>query len=201
MVELCPELKDCIVDIGNGICLIKNKFLTTIYIRSENDEDLYNKPYRVRRELAQKYLEEENFDSFIFIHERPFRLEALVEVLFSIKKEDLFRIVEYVWTDSEGPCVNLEVWKYIFNYCEELGVLEDSKKDLPEKFTIYRGTRAGIEDIGISWTLDASVAKMFSERFYTKRTNKQPIVKIKEVKKEDIFLFTDARGEKEVILK
>lgn len=201
MVELCPELKDCIVDIGNGIRLIKNKFLTTVYIRSGNDEDLYNKPYRVRRELAQKYLEEENFDSFIFIHERPFRLEALVEVLFSIKKEDLFRIVEYVWTDSEGPCVNLEVWKYIFNYCEELGVLEDSKKDLPEKFTIYRGTRAGIEDIGISWTLDASVAKMFSERFYTKRTNKQPIVKIKEVKKEDIFLFTDARGEKEVILK
>lgn len=201
MVELCPELKDCIVDIGNGIRLIKNKFLTTVYIKSGNDEDLYNKPYRVRRELAQKYLEEENFDSFIFIHERPFRLEALVEVLFSIKKEDLFRIVEYVWTDSEGPCVNLEVWKYIFNYCEELGVLEDSKKDLPEKFTIYRGTRAGIEDIGISWTLDASVAKMFSERFYTKRTNKQPIVKIKEVKKEDIFLFTDARGEKEVILK
>lgn len=201
MVELCPELKDCIVDIGNGIRLIKNKFLTTVYIKSGNDEDLYNKPYRVRRELAQKYLEEENFDSFIFIHERPFRLEALVEVLFSIKKEDLFRIVEYVWTDLEGPCVNLEVWKYIFNYCEELGVLEDSKKDLPEKFTIYRGTRAGIEDIGISWTLDASVAKMFSERFYTKRTNKQPIVKIKEVKKEDIFLFTDARGEKEVILK
>lgn len=201
MVELCPELKDCIVDIGNGIRLIKNKFLTTVYIRSGNDEDLYNKPYRVRRELAQKYLEEENFDSFIFIHERPFRLEALIEVLFSIKKEDLFRIVEYVWTDSEGPCVNLEVWKYIFNYCEELGVLEDSKRDLPEKFTIYRGTRAGIEDIGISWTLDASVAKMFSERFYTKRTNKQPIVKVKEVKKEDIFLFTDARGEKEVILK
>lgn len=201
MVELCPELKDCIVDIGNGIRLIKNKFLTTIYIRSENDEDLYNKPYRVRRELAQKYLEEENFDSFIFIHERPFRLEALVEVLFSIKKEDLFRIVEYVWTDSEDPCVNLEVWKYIFNYCEELGVLEDSKRDLPEKFTIYRGTRAGIEDIGISWTLDASVAKVFSERFYTKRTDKQPIVKVKEVKKEDIFLFTDARGEKEVILK
>ena len=58
-----------------------------------------------------------------------------------------------------------------------------------------------IVDIGISWTLDASVAKMFSERFYTKRTNKQPIVKVKEVKKEDIFLFTDARGEKEVILK
>lgn len=201
MVELCPELKDCVVDIGNGIRLIKNKFLTTVYIKSGNDEDLYNKPYRVRRELAQKYLEEENFDSFIFIHERPFRLEALIEVLFSIKKEDLFRIVEYVWTDSEGPCVNLEVWKYIFNYCEELGVLEDSKKDLPEKFTIYRGTRAGIEDIGISWTLDASVAKMFSERFYTKRTNKQPIVKVKEVKKEDIFLFTDARGEKEVILK
>ena len=201
MVELCPELKNCIVDIGNGICLIKNKFLTTIYIRSENDEDLYNKPHRVRRELAQKYLEEENFDSFIFIHERPFRLEALIEILFSIKKEDLFRIVEYVWTDSEDPCVNLEVWKYIFNYCEELGVLEDSKRDLPEKFTIYRGTRAGIEDIGISWTLDASVAKMFSERFYTKRTDKQPIVKVKEVKKEDIFLFTDARGEKEVILK
>lgn len=201
MVELCPELKDCIVDIGNGIRLIKNKFLTTVYIRSGNDEDLYNKPYRVRRELAQKYLEEENFNSFIFIHERPFRLEALVEVLFSIKKEDLFQIVEYVWTDSEDPCVNLEVWKYIFNYCEELGVLEDSKKDLPEKFTIYRGTRAGVEDNGISWTLDASVAKMFSERFYTKRTDKQPIVKVKEVKKEDIFLFTDARGEKEVILK
>lgn len=201
MVELCPELKDCIVDIGNGIRLIKNKFLTTVYIRSGNDEDLYNKPYRVRRELAQKYLEEENFDSFIFIHERPFRLEALVEVLFSIKKEDLFRIVEYVWTDSEDPCVNLEVWKYIFNYCEELGVLEDSKRNLPEKFTIYRGTRAGIEDTGISWTLDASVAKMFSERFYTKRADKQPIVKVKEVKKEDIFLFTDARGEKEVILK
>lgn len=53
MVELCPELKDCIVDIGNGIRLIKNKFLTTVYIRSGNDEDLYNKPYRVRRELAQ----------------------------------------------------------------------------------------------------------------------------------------------------
>ena len=93
MVELCPELKDCIVDIGNGIRLIKNKFLTTIYIRSENDEDLYNKSYRVRRELAQKYLEEENFDSFIFIHERPFRLEALVEVLFSIKSEKIIFVI------------------------------------------------------------------------------------------------------------
>lgn len=201
MSKLDSELQKCLFQLSGDIRFIKNKFLTTIYMESDMDELLYNKPYRQRRALAEKALCDKDFQKYVYLHERPFRLQALVEVLYNIKKEELFDLVEWVWIDSEDPCVNLEVWKLIFQYCDSLGVLDASKNGLPNEITIYRGTRKGIKDKGISWTLDRNVAKKFSERFFTKKTTNEPLVKEKVVKKSDIWFYTDGRGEKEIVLK
>lgn len=198
MVALDPELKSHIVKNGN-MTFIKHPLLVTVYMNSEMENEIYNRMFQNKKRRLSKFLEEKNYEVYLYMHERAFRFEALLKILPSLENEDLFDLVEYVWIDSENPYVNIKEWKLLFYMCENLGLFEDSKKDLPETFTIYRGTKKGIVDEGISWTTDREVAKKFSERFL--KPGEEPLIKEKVVSKKDIFFYTDGRNEKEVIIK
>ena len=72
---------------------------------------------------------------------------------------------------------------------------------LPEQITVYRGyseenVKAGMtKRRGLSWTTDYGKALWFASRF-----NHPPIVLQATAPKELIYMYTDVRGEKEVVI-
>lgn len=180
---------------------IKHPLICTLYLGSDQEKELLNKALEKRLELSQSLLEKEDFFGYLTLIERPFRFSEMFKHFFDIKKEDLAQIVEWVWIDSEDPCVNLEAWELIFNHCQGMKVFEESKKELPSgKFKVYRGTKEGVEDKGISWTLNKEIAEFFANRYFTKKIDGAPLIKEMEITKEDVLFYTNKRNEEEVII-
>ena len=67
-------------------------------------------------------------------------------------------------------------------------------RSLPELVTIYRGCQKGINENGLSWSLDKSKAEFFANRF-----GKKGIILERTVSKNDIVAVLTGRGESEVI--
>ena len=196
-MELIKELKNSLEEIGK-FTFIKNRYLCTIYANSDFENKLYNESYKKRKKAAEELLEKKEYLAYLTLVERPFRFEALSEIFFEIPVERLFNIIEYVWCDSENPGINASSWKILFEYTKRLGIYEDSKKNLPEKLTVYRGCRD--KKNGLSWTKSYKTAKFFSERNYTSENKGTPTILKKVVKKKDILFYTNLRGEEEIIL-
>ena len=65
---------------------------------------------------------------------------------------------------------------------------------LPEFVKIYRGCQKGLNENGLSWTLNKEKAKFFANRF-----SKEGIILEREIPKLDIIAVLTGRGESEVI--
>ena len=67
---------------------------------------------------------------------------------------------------------------------------------LPDEIVVYRGLQGKkAKAKGFSWTTDEWRARWFANRWKT-----QNKVFRAKIRKEDVFMYTDARNEKEVIL-
>ncbi|MCG3884133.1 hypothetical protein I3271_05485 [Photobacterium leiognathi] len=133
-----------------------------------------------------------DYASILHLVERPFRLEYAIKYLHLVSDFEYWDIVDYVWTDSENPSVNLDLWERIFSNRKYSNPSLKSKtvNTLPKEVTIYRGGNHK----GLSWTLDKSQAEWFAKRFDSNQT-----VMIATVNKADILHYTDSRGEQEIV--
>lgn len=110
-------------------------------------------------------------------------------------------LVKYVWINTEFPHQTpTEELLALFEgvrkdfLMEELDYADYEK--LPEEMTVYRGLQGPKAKVrGLSWTLDPAVASWFAQRF-----NKAGRVFEARIRKKDVLFFTDACGEKEVVL-
>ena len=151
---------------------------------------------------VKKALENKKYDSYVWLHERPYRIEAFQEIEHLLSDTAYWKLVADIWTDTENQWQNYEEWKqllsskrssrhYLMNE-EEFNLLQS----LPENVVIYRGCQKGINEHGLSWTLDKSIAQWFSTRL---DRDGEPIVLEKTVPKSDIIAVFTGRGESEVI--
>jgi len=145
---------------------------------------LVNERYRHKLKELEAAKEAGDWDQFVWLHARPYRLNALLEA-----KEITPEMITEVWIDAESPGINRDVWLMLF-----ARIPNDSLDKLPEKLTIYRGTVPEDEN-GISWTLDRKTAEFFAKRF----NNGNGIVKTLEIAKEDALFYSNDRGEQEII--
>ena len=67
---------------------------------------------------------------------------------------------------------------------------------LPNAFKIYRGCIEGLNEGGLSWTLDKSRAEFFANRF-----GKHGIVKQRTINKPEIIAYLNGRSEQEIIIR
>jgi hypothetical protein len=67
-------------------------------------------------------------------------------------------------------------------------------RSLPEEVTIYRGCQEGLNENGLSWTLDKSKAEFFANRF-----GKKGIILERKIPKSEIVALLTVRGETEII--
>lgn len=154
---------------------------------------------------------------YVFLHERPYRPEALAHIMggmetFKLEAPEFCRLALDVWTDTESPHQSYDFWRQVWNkyplYRYRLAMSSEEHNrfgDLPDWLTIYRGI--GFEDTpqgsvtesaaaeGFSWTLSKERAVWFAKRF-----NRFPYVVSSQVYKEDIIGPLMSRGEDEIIV-
>jgi len=135
------------------------------------------------------------------------KLYYLYHLKNTISKNEFSTLLNYWWILTEFPNQHpLWMLKIMFEYADRTKLLEGYEKEfaaLPSKIKVYRG----VQDIvsinkkmkirSFSWTTDKEKAKWFSKRWRKDGSGKLYSALIS---KEDVFMYSNGRGEKEIIL-
>ena len=199
--ELLPELKASIIDGG----LFNRKSIQHPLVIGDigmMPNSYYNNQLKRKQERLKEFENNNEFESYLFLIEKPFRLIFFSELVKQNKIKKLskkyWKILSSLWTGSENIFQNKDLWNDLLKDKTNANYFM-SKSDLKffnsleNEFIVYR--RYSQWENGYSYTLDKEKAVWFSERF-----GQNGIVKERWVRKEDVFAFTNSRDEKEIIL-
>lgn len=159
-----------------------------------------NAYYLQKKKDLEIALAEKNFNRVVYLHERPYRLQAFIQIAHHLSNTKYWSILSGIWTDTENQWQNLEQWKELLsaNRSSRHYLMDESEvqllNSLPELVTIYRGCVKGLNENGLSWTLDKAKAEFFANRF-----SKGGIILEREIPKSEIIAVLTGRGESEVI--
>jgi hypothetical protein len=165
-----------------------------------------NKVYLSKKEQLDEVVEQEDWISYLALHERPHRLEALLELIqeFKVADEQIWPVVGWAWSDTEGVRWNLDTWRGIWSMeCQyrHLVMHEDERKvfdQLPEQMTIWRGVNHEDAVQGLSWTLNRDTAVRFAKRFAEEN---DPLLLAKgQVTKGNVLAYFADRKEDEIVV-
>lgn len=167
-----------------------------------------NKAFAAKEESLAAAVENRDWARVVWLHERPYRLQAFVEYVVGTDDDGTpHRLVDQpaevqalaarIWTDSENIGELTGEWAALFSgWAPGDPMLFNDDPDgwaaLPEELTVYR---AGIDDGGWSWTLDPAVAEFFAARFDAAHPMLQGTVA-----KTQVFGYLTSRSEAEVLV-
>lgn len=196
--DLHPDLVPYIENSAFGKSL-KHPLVFQIFYTPDLNS-ICNEAYRTKKEYINKAKEEKDWHRYIWMHERPYRMERSIHVSHDLKDDEYWSLLGSIWSDSEN------LWQYGTILGMLLsdprpgrdGMMDDEEKkfleSLPEEFTIYRGHQVK-NRLGYSWTLSYWRAKWFAQRFQNKR---QGVVKAR-IKKSDVVAVLLGRNEFEIV--
>lgn len=199
--DLCPELQESIVDGPLGPMIKHPIYFAIGYDPSWNA--IHNDAFRTKQEYAQQVRVKGEWNTFLMLHERPYRLEVFVkEVQGNLSDAEYWETLGWLWSDSENLWqYGTDFLRFILNSPREnrdhmMSVSErEFLVNLPDRFVIYRGCGEENRE-GFSWTLSPWKAKWFSKRF--RETG--GMVLRGTVKKKDVIAAIMDRGEFEIVV-
>jgi hypothetical protein len=173
---------------------------------SEEMNNFYNKRYALMSEEIEKAINEGAIHRYVFMHERPYRLDAFVKCIANrvVSDTDYWELLGSAWIDSENIWQNQTIWRRLLKSPrphKHTFMDEDDRKAfkaLPSQLTVYRGCRPGQNEAGMSWTLDRDKAVWFSIRYKSKGTS--PHVLERTISKRKAFAYLGGRNESEIII-
>jgi len=196
--ELHPDLAECI-EKGSYFDSLKHSLVMGLFY-SPTMNAMYNAQYKEKLKYIEKAKKEKNWSSYIWMHERPYRMSKFIEIKNDLSDKEYWSLLGQIWSDSEN------LWQYgsILNWLineprpGREAMMDEKEKEfmdkLPDEFTVYRGHQIK-NKLGYSWTLSYWRAKWFAERFNQK---KQGVAKATINKKDVIAVLLD-RNEFEII--
>lgn len=186
-----------------------------------------NRALKQKQTMLAEAIVERNISRIVWLHERPYRLDALLEHYEHClsgsaggvnggqrKAQELRRLADMViqvWTDSENIWQNYDEWVDLLERCGNTALQRATSKEdqevykaLPKTVKLYRGGRIDWEDMmdsrpPLSWSLDKTKAEWFARRFMEHRHEDGNLITA-EIDKEDICFYTDTRNEQEVVV-
>jgi len=200
--ELTPELKPYVQNRKAIGPMIHHPLLIEMFYIPGKCA-MINAHYEMKKRALATAEENGNWTTYIFLHERPYRVRALRSAMRR-GAGNMHEQIASTWTDSENIFQHraswLEIWTGLLNPHGTMTEDEQARYDaLPETVTIHRGIRGRrLSRRGLSWTLDYERAVWFAKRF-TKKEH-QPVVLTAQVKKDKILTLFDCRQESEVVI-
>jgi hypothetical protein len=193
---LCDELAVCLTTgAGSGVPLLAHPLVHMIFPVPGHANVLL----RVRSRIRDEAMEAENWPLWVGIHEKPYRMDALYQLVSEGHLTDAVTITELfidVWTIIENVWQSHEEIEYLLDYIDrDVAMQDEFMAALPETFTVYRGHHC-VNLTGMSWTTSREKAEWFAKRYM----NEGGVVE-RTVTKDEVVFATDDRGEKEVVLR
>jgi len=194
---LHPDLVPYLEQSSEGWMMLRHPLVYQVPFFSNGSANAY---YEQKRIAVEKATADKNYKQFVWLFERPYRVEAFIKIADKLSDTDYWRLLSDVWIDTENQYAYLNEWKKLLaskrpNRHYMMGEEEDNiLRSLSNQVTIYRGCQKGLNEDGLSWTLDKSKAKFFANRF-----GKKGIILERKVPKSDIMAVLLGRGESEVI--
>jgi hypothetical protein len=184
----------------NGIPMIKHPLCFSIFHTPQQNYRM-NKYLEYKLQATEEALNKKEYATYIFLHERPYRLEAFLEVERKLDDEQYWELLGDIWTDSENIWQNKIIWGALLTSDRpkrEFFMNEDERAEfekLPENLTIYRGYQPRKNKVGYSYTISKDKATWFAHRFH-----KDGEVDTKKVNKGRVFAYLSRRNESEVLI-
>jgi hypothetical protein len=194
---LHPDLVPYLEQSSEGWMMLRHPLVYQVPFFSNGSANAY---YEQKKIAVEKATADKNYKQFVWLFERPYRVEAFIKIADKLSDTDYWRLLSDVWIDTENQYAYLNEWKKLLaskrpNRHYMMGEEEDNiLRSLSNQVTIYRGCQKGLNEDGLSWTLDKSKAKFFANRF-----GKKGIILERKVPKSDIMAVLLGRGESEVI--
>lgn len=201
--ELIPELVPFERAGPLGIC-IHHPWIIELFYDPQRCA-LINERYRLKKEQVQAASVAGKWSSYVFLHERPYRVRALQQAIQAgARTHDVVGLVRQAWIDSENIWQNKSAWQTIWRRIGHVhGIMDDSEQTvygwLPEIVEIYRGVRHPTHwPRGMSWTRGRKRAEWFARRLATAKHT--PTVLTATVHKSKILAYFNGRGEEEIVV-
>ncbi len=195
--ELHDDLKPYVEEGSFGL-MLRHPLVYQVPLGITGYANLY---YEQKLKDVQSALEGKKYASFVWLHERPYRLEAFGEIEKYLDDKEYWKILGQIWVDTENAWANLKQWKKFFGSKrpnrESLMDWDEllAYQSLADEVTVYRGCEKGLNENGISWTLKKEKAEWFATRF-----SKNGVVLEKQISKRDIIAVFTGRNEFEVVI-
>jgi hypothetical protein len=200
--ELDPELEPYVTKGAIGE-MVHHPLIIEIFYRPGYCA-LLNAHYHAIKKQAQEYLEADNFQGYIFRHEKPYRISAFNRCLTrGLKGQQYWECLASVWTSSENIWQHHKTWKELWNSKEpsKLACMDPAEQmtfhNLPPSFTVWRGVQYRGRKKGLSWTLDKNRAEWFAKRYLKK--GRTPWLCSATVLKSYVHAYLNGRNEQEII--
>jgi hypothetical protein len=200
---LCAELEPYLHYRKVGGWMLHHPLLIHMFVDLERCAWL-NESYRQKSKGIEEALKEKKWSRYIFYHERPYRLAALLRCHEAgLHDEAYWNFVGDVWVDSDNIWQNIKTWRKIWSQPDpnRAACMDAEEREhyfgLPDSLTVYRGVKLRKAVNGLSWTFDLERAKWFARRWATKE--QQSMVAIGTVHKKNILAVFLGRNEKEIV--
>lgn len=203
--DLDDELKDSMQSDSVFGTVIKHPLLFWIGPINPAMVSYINNGISAKRKALAEAEKEKNWSSYIYLHERPYRINAFEDVMDQMSDSEYWENLSSIWVDSESIGTEPERWLELLSSerkSRDSFMNKDEQKkfaELPETFTVYRGYSEGdSEEFGMSWSTDYGVAEWFARRFSDKTS--EIIIEEMDIAKTDAMAYLTRRGEDEIII-
>lgn len=172
-----------------------------------------NRRYVLLKAEVEQALADGKWLHYVFSHERPYRFDALMEIVerdgFWDETGDgtaYWELVGEVWQDCENVYQHFDGWCGL--WASEMAgrerVMDDDERAalaaLPDALTVWRGAgHRGVAN-GLSWTLDKDKAAWFARRDIGHEDRTGAYVARGSVRKPDVLAHFTGRGEAEIVV-
>jgi hypothetical protein len=204
--ELHPDLAECMEENETFGMVLKHPLVFQV---GYGMPALANKMYEHKKERLAEAFQTQNWNTYVYLHERPYRMQAFQELI----ELDVLSDIEYwslagdIWTDSENIHEWASEWQMVLSSDRSSQGAMMSGADLykftrfPDRLEVYRGCIHDLNEEGMSWTLDRRTAEWFARRFAVVHDG-QALVLHGEVDKDDVVgYFHEAhRNEDEIVV-
>lgn len=202
--ELHPDLKPYLMTTGgrySSIPCIQHPLVYSLFHTPEQNA-LINAQYESKLRLVKKAKRTKDFHSFVFLHERPYRLPAFAEIERTLPDLEYWALLSDIYTDSENIWQHKAKWmRYLASPRSHSEAFMNPAEQqhlasLPENLTVFRGYIPNKNSVGWSYSLNEDTAKWFATRF-----NRKGKVKTLLIPKSIILAYKACREEHEIVLR
>lgn len=209
-VPLRKELATHVVRARTGHKMVHHPLVISPFYVPELNGQL-NDLFAAKTAALKEAVYKRNWGHAITLHERPYRLDALLRYEPEMRGSQYWLNVSQVWRDSENIFENRDTWRLVLTWPREdttpINLMSDNEQELyralPDDapITIWRGTtdvEAEEGTYGFSWTLSEKTARWFAKRNALLHGG-EAVVLVAEVEKQHVIALLIDRNEEEVV--